>query len=128
MLPNHTLDRLYALPRVMQSLEDYRRAHHYDLSGLSDLDLDREAFGVMARLCHDREPGRVAWLVERRDAIRAERQRRIREERRSATHAEAEQRAVADTVAITWGHNRNLAPPQPRSGLTVRRGGEPVVL
>ncbi len=117
-LPDHALDRLYPWPRPNWSLEDYYRAHHRDLAALTDLDLDREAFGVASRLYRDRDPGRVAWLLERRDAVRAERHRR-------ASVAQARS-ADASPVAIDWGRISRRCAVRPR--LTVRRGGALVEL
>ncbi len=75
-LADRDLERIYPMPRDTRSSDDYDRCRHRDLPGLADLDLDRAAFGVANRLYHDRDAGRVAWLVERRDAIRAEFRRR----------------------------------------------------
>jgi len=81
------------------SLEDWHRRRHRDLAALTDLDLDRELFGVAARLYRDHEPGRVAWLIERRDAVRTERDARRR------------RRPTPEPVGVTWRRGQSSAPP-----------------
>lgn len=123
-LHDHALDRLYLLPRDTRSCEDWDRRRHLDLAALSDLDLDREAWGVAARLYRDRDPGAVAWLVTRRDAIRAERRRRLDVDPRRSDPAPA---------ALVWGWPRRAVATRPASGTTqppllVRKGGRVVEL
>ncbi len=123
-LHDRSLDRLYLLPRDTRSWEDWDRRRHLDLAALSDLDLDREAWGVAARLYRDREPGAVAWLVTRRDAIRAERRRRFDADRGRSDPA---------PTALVWARPRPAVPTRPASNtaqppLLVRKGGRVVEL
>jgi len=108
-LPDRALDWAYPIPRDTASIEEWRRRRHLDLPHLSSLDLDREAFGLARRLYRDRDPGRVAWLVERRDAIRAEVRRRL-----DAAHATA---IAVEPTGVAWRR-------PPRPPLIVRKGGE----
>ena len=120
-VPDRALDRLYPMPRPTRTIEEWARLHHHDLPELSDLDLDREAFDLARRLCRDRDRGRVAWLVERRDALRAECRRRAAEDGRLAT---AEPRE-----AIVWRRAAESGRAVPgRRPLRVRHGGEVVEL
>ncbi len=120
-LPDRALDRLYPMPRPTRTIEEWVRLHHRDLPDLSDLDLDREAFAVARRLCRDRDACRVAWLVERRDAVRAERRRRIDPDGRLV----AADRRSTPFGGRSAGRGRPASPHRP---LLVRRGGEVVEL
>lgn len=75
-VPDYDLDRLYLLPRDTRWIEDFHRRRHWDLPALTDLDLDREAIRVTARLAFDRDPAAIAWLDDRRVKVRAEQRRR----------------------------------------------------
>ncbi len=85
---------------------------------MTDLDLDREAFGVAARLYRDRDKARVAWLIERRDAVRAEQHRRAYTARTRV--------ADAGPVAIEWGRVGGVRTARPL--LAVRGRGELIEL
>ena len=118
---DRALDRLYPMPRPTHTIEEWARLHHRDLPDLSDLDLDREAFAVARRLCRDRDRGRVAWLVERRDAVRAELRRRADE------HGRLE--AAEAGAATVWRRPAGTGRAVPgRRPLRVRHGGEVVEL
>lgn len=112
-VPDRALDRLYPLPRETASLEEWHRRRQLDLVELSDLDLDREECGVATRLYRDRDRAHVAWLVERREAIRAERRQRA-------------QLADLDSTAVTWRRPTRSTHRAPR--LTVRHCGETIEL
>jgi len=124
ILADRALDRLYAIPRDTVSLEDWHRRRHLDLPDHSDLDLDRESFGVMLRIYRERHPGAMAWLAERRAAIRRELGRR-RAAARSASDREP--------ARVTWGRRPPAAPspgpgtnrigPATRPPLIVRKDG-----
>ena len=111
-LQDHALDGLYPMPRPNRSIEDYHPLHHRDLGALTDLDLECEAFGVGSRLYRDRDKARVAWLIERRDAVRAERRRRAD--------------TTSGPVAIESGRTTRSGTGRPL--LTVRGRGELVEL
>lgn len=117
-VPDRALDRLYSLPRETASLEEWHRRRQLDLAELSDLDLDREAFGVAMRLYRDRDPARVTWLVARREAIRAERRRRADAPYSGLTYL--------DGTAITLRRSARSTHGAPR--LVVRRCGETIEL
>ena len=107
------LERIYAMPRDCRSLEDYDRGRHLDLPGLTDDDLDREAIRVAHRWAYEPDRAPRGWLTERRDAIRAERDRRREADRRAS--------AAPDPVGITWAPPRRARPATP--GLVIRKGG-----
>jgi hypothetical protein len=76
-LPTPFLDRLYALPVITRSLEDFHRLHHRDLADLSNRELWVDAERVRLRIALEGPPT-CHWLWQRLDAIRVERQKRRR--------------------------------------------------
>jgi len=115
-LPDRALDRAYLIPRDTASIEDWNRRRHLDLAAMDAVALDTEAFRVMARLAYEPNANRRAWLIERRDAVHAERQRR----------AGRAHRADPGPTAIVWDRPRSR--PAPRSALNVRKRGGLVAL
>ncbi len=64
------LELLYPLPQPLDSLEDYDRVTHRDLSRLDTASLRREHYRCRHRLNCEHDPS--PWLAERLAAIRAE--------------------------------------------------------
>jgi hypothetical protein len=62
------LDRLYRLPRPCDTLEDWYRATHQDISDLTPEEIEDERIRVRIRLAFT--PG-DAWLAERIKKLRA---------------------------------------------------------
>src|SRR5262245_12412286 len=67
------LDVLYRMPDPFDTLEDYQRARHADLSGMTPVELDAEARRVRIRLTISTPEDGTAWLTERLAAIAASR-------------------------------------------------------
>ena len=107
------LDRTYELPNQNRSLEDWHRVRHLDLPLLDAVALDVEAFRVMSRLSCEPDANRRAWLVERRDAVRAERDAR----RRGSPEP--------DPTAVVWRAGPASAPQETDDGDSSRREGSP---
>jgi len=105
------LDRTYELPNQNRSLEDWHRVRHLDLPSLDAVALDVEAFRVMSRLSCEPDANRRAWLVERRDAVRAERDARRR--------GSPEQ----DPTAVIWRAGPASAPQETGDRDSSRREG-----
>lgn len=76
--PERWLDRLYPMPRECRSADDWHRARNRDIPELADADLDRERFRLSARIAHDPDRHRRAWLAERRDLVAREQRLRQR--------------------------------------------------
>lgn len=74
--PERWLDRLYPMPRECRSIDDWHRARNLDLPFFDAGNLDRERFRVSARIAHDHDRHRRAWLTERRDLVAREQRRR----------------------------------------------------
>ena len=70
------LEAAYPMPRECRSLYEWLRARNLDLPELDGVDLDREHFRVSHRLAIEPDRHCRAWLVQRRQAIEAERARR----------------------------------------------------
>jgi len=105
------LDRTYDLPNENRSYEDWCRVRHLDLESFDAVALDAEAFRVMCRLAYEPDANRRAWLVERRDAVRAERDARRR--------GSPEQ----DPTAVMWRAGPASAPQETGDGDSSRREG-----
>ncbi len=77
-VPPAFLNLAYPIPRDTVSFDDYERRRHRDLPHLSGEDLALEGYRVMLRLCFEREMMALAWLRERRLAVRGEMAHRLR--------------------------------------------------
>lgn len=62
------LERLYPLPRPLQTIEEWERSRHLDLVTCSVDDLEFEAHRLRHRLAYDPKPH--PWLLERRERVR----------------------------------------------------------
>jgi hypothetical protein len=62
------LERLYRIPKVTRSLEDWMKVHHRDLAEMDALGLELEDHRVRHRLAYDPRPN--DWLLERRQRVR----------------------------------------------------------
>ena len=71
------LDTLYPLPQWTATLEEFRRLHHLDIPGLSDLEISRELSRLWSRIVVEWPP-LDDWTWRRRSALFAERDRRRR--------------------------------------------------
>ena len=72
--PSRWLEKLYALPRPTANIEEWERSRHHDLPAMDSNELELEAHRIRHRLAYDPRPD--AWLLERREAVGAERRRR----------------------------------------------------
>lgn len=71
-MPRRVRDWFYPIPRETDTIEEYLRAHHHDLSALDAAALRREGRCAQLRLDYE-PPGIVAnWLTERIAAVRRE--------------------------------------------------------
>lgn len=75
--PDAFLEKIYALPQPMRTIDDWRRLHGQDLQYLDDLALQRERRCVERRLDYEQDVLRRAWLMQRLAAVEAERRRRV---------------------------------------------------
>jgi hypothetical protein len=71
------LEKIYPMPRMTRSLEEWYRFRHEDLPGLDDATLAREGRRAQWRADLDADPDRRRWLTERVAAVEAERQLRV---------------------------------------------------
>ena len=92
------LDRLYRMPNPLRRIDDFHRARHDDLAGLTDDALRTELRCVRRRLDYDGEDLAAAWLTARHGAVLAEMADRGRSTR--------DQPVGTPPAAVPNGHRR----------------------